>query len=209
MRYYDNLLELNTSHSELYTEFRNGCFSIKRTKISFSRTPTDLTIEQTINKDAACQSTGILAITNSIAARQRRSESYFIRTNIISNLFEDLGMASKDDTSKDLRPSVLRKNSTDLQKIISLIEKVVNPFSETISLDTLYNIASGEAASKETSDFLLNIKSIGSKEQDTFIQECIEDLIRFGHKRIKRQICRHLARREGSSIRQETKSLWR
>ena len=96
-------------------------------------------------------------------------------------------MASKDDTSKDLKPCVLRKNSTDLQKIISLIEEVVNPFSETISLDTLYNIASGKAASKETSDFLFNIKAIGSKAQETFIQECIEDPIRFDHKRVKRQ----------------------
>ena len=70
VRHYDNLLKLNTCHPELYTEFRNGCFSIKRTKKSFSRTPTDLTIEQTINKDPACQRTGISAITNSIAARQ-------------------------------------------------------------------------------------------------------------------------------------------
>ena len=102
-------------------------------------------------------------------------------------------MASKDDTSKDLKPSQMKKNSTRLEKIIFLIDESMNPFSDKVSLDALYNIGSGKAASKETSDFLLNIKVIGSNAQEKFIQECIEDPIRFDHKCIKRQNVRTFA----------------
>jgi hypothetical protein len=53
--YHDNLLKLNETHPEVYREFKSGCFSIKRTSKTFSRLPIDLTLEQTVNPDAACQ----------------------------------------------------------------------------------------------------------------------------------------------------------
>ena len=51
--FHDNLLKLKITHPEVHKEFKNGCFSLKRTKKPFSRLPVDLTLEQTINADAA------------------------------------------------------------------------------------------------------------------------------------------------------------
>ena len=54
IRYHDNLLKLQQTHPKVYAEFKDGLFSIKRTNKSFSGIPIDLTLEQTINADAAC-----------------------------------------------------------------------------------------------------------------------------------------------------------
>ena len=52
--YHDKLLKLKDSHPDIHEEFKNGCFSLKRTSKPFSRISIDLTLEQTINVDAAC-----------------------------------------------------------------------------------------------------------------------------------------------------------
>ena len=56
--YHDKLLKLKNSHPNIYEEFKNGCFSLKRTSKPFSMISIDLTLEQTINTDAACQHSG-------------------------------------------------------------------------------------------------------------------------------------------------------
>ena len=43
----------------------SGAFSIRRTSKSYSRSPIDLTLEQTINRDAASSATGITSFANS------------------------------------------------------------------------------------------------------------------------------------------------
>ena len=70
VRYHDNLLKLSETHKDVYDEFKKACFSIKRTKKDFSRLPIDLTLEQTVNTDAASQKTGISYFTNSISGRR-------------------------------------------------------------------------------------------------------------------------------------------
>ena len=55
MRYHDNLLKLSETSKDVYDGFKKGCFGIKRTKEDFSRLPIDLTLEQTVNADAASQ----------------------------------------------------------------------------------------------------------------------------------------------------------
>ena len=99
VKYHDNLLKLPETHPEVYKEFQNHLFGIKRTKKPFSRIPIDLTLEQTINGDAANQRTGISSITNSIGARQRWANSHFIRVSIFSQLLDELGLSKKDDVT--------------------------------------------------------------------------------------------------------------
>ena len=76
------------------------CFPLK----GQSGIPIDLTFEQTINADAACQRAGISAMTNSISNRQRWAKSYYIRTTVISHLFESPAIAKKEDVTKELKP---------------------------------------------------------------------------------------------------------
>ena len=52
---HDNHLERPETHPEVYLEFKNKLFEIKRTPKSFSRSSIDLVLEQAINADAACQ----------------------------------------------------------------------------------------------------------------------------------------------------------
>ena len=63
VRYHDNLLKLKSTHPQIHEEFLKGCFSLKKTTKSFSRLPIDLTLEQTINADAAWERKGILVLT--------------------------------------------------------------------------------------------------------------------------------------------------
>ena len=58
-KYHDNLLNMEASHPGITELFDNGAISIRRTKKNFSRSPIDITLEQTINADAASSSTGI------------------------------------------------------------------------------------------------------------------------------------------------------
>ena len=66
VQYHNNLLLLQDTHPEVYAEFQRGLFSIRRTSKPFSGSPIDLTLEQTINNDAASQRSGISSLTNSI-----------------------------------------------------------------------------------------------------------------------------------------------
>ena len=88
-------------------------------------------------------------------------------------------MTLKEDVSRDLKPSRIIKNSSDLTKIMSTIEDSLIPFSATLRNEFMFNIGSGKAASPETTTFLLNVSSIGFMVQNKFIQECIEVPKRF------------------------------
>ena len=79
VRRHDNLLRINETHPCLSAEFRNGRFGIKRTSKNFSRMPIYLTLELTINADAASQRTGINSFINSTSARQRWAQSHFFK----------------------------------------------------------------------------------------------------------------------------------
>ena len=118
VRYHDHLLKVSNTHPAIFQDFKNGSFAMKQTNKPFSRSPIDLTLEQTINADVACQRRGIIALTNSISARQRWAQSHSLRTSIISYLFESVDISKREDTSDDHKRSKIKKNSEDVQQII-------------------------------------------------------------------------------------------
>ena len=63
VKYHDNLLKASITHPVVFQDFKNGLFQIKRVNKPFSRSSIDLTLEQTINADAACQRRGIITLT--------------------------------------------------------------------------------------------------------------------------------------------------
>ena len=119
--YHDKLLKLKISHPDIYEEFKNGCSSLKRKSKPFSRIPIDLTLEQTINADAVCQRSSIVSLTNSISAQQRWAQSHSICTSILSKLFEELRMTSKEDISEEPKLHRVKQNCHHLEKMISSI----------------------------------------------------------------------------------------
>lgn len=91
-RNLDNLINIETTHPGLKTEFENGAMSVRRTPKNFCRSPIDLTLEQTINANAANKLKGISAFTNSLNARHKWSETHSTRMAIITELMEFLGL---------------------------------------------------------------------------------------------------------------------
>lgn len=85
-------MKLDETHSDVFEEFNDSSFGLKRTSKPFSRLPIDLTLEQTINADPACQRSGIVSVTNSISARQCWAQSHSMRITIASQLYKDLGL---------------------------------------------------------------------------------------------------------------------
>ena len=47
----------------------------------------------------------------------------------------------------------------------------MNPFSLDLNKETLFNIVSGKAASKEATSFLLNVINIGNRAREEFIEQ--------------------------------------
>lgn len=151
-------------------EFECVALSIRRTAKNFSRSPIDLTLEQTINANAANRLTGITSFTNSITARQRWSETHTARTAIITNFLEFVQLVKFDENSESRYQSDVF--SRQVKKFIESVRGNINPFSEDINPEELFNLSSGKAASSETADFLLNALSIGKKQRDEFINQC-------------------------------------
>ena len=179
VRYFHNLVKLPSTHQEVYTEFKDGLFSVHRTKKSFSGSPIDLTLEQSINADAANQKKGITSITNSIGARQRWAESHSLRTALLTQMFSKLGMNKKEDVSRDLKPYKIKKDNIGVNKILDLVGETMNPFDSTIEKKHLYNTATGKSVKKETLEFLLSIKETGNQIRESFTKECRDDPKRF------------------------------
>lgn len=179
IQYHSKLLTVDETHPTFRTDLENGAFSIRRTPKSFSRTPIDLTLEQTQNADAANSLTGITCFTNSISARQRWSRTHSSRTELISRLYENLNMKKKDDVTRDLRNHNIAKDRQQLNAVVNFVRNCLNPFTSEASDLPLVNISTGRAASNLTSDFLLNVISIGDRARDKFIDECVEDPYRF------------------------------
>ena len=62
------LHKLREMKPEAYKTLEAGAMSIRRTSKQYSRSAIDLTLEQTVNRDAACPMKGMTAIRNSESA---------------------------------------------------------------------------------------------------------------------------------------------
>lgn len=98
VRNIDDLMNIQSTHPGLIDELSNGALSIRRTKKNFCRSAVDLTLEQTINANAANKMTGIAAFTNNLSARQRWSETHTARMAIITELMDSLGLNNMNES---------------------------------------------------------------------------------------------------------------
>lgn len=189
-RNHDNFMNITRSHPGLWEDFESGALSVRRTAKNFCRSPVDLTLEQTINANAANRLTGVTCLTNNIHARQRWSETHTARMAIISHFFEFLHLAKFSETSDSQYQS--RVFSKQVQKFTEQVCDNINPFNVDVNPEILFNLSTGKAASSETATFLLNVTSIGAKQRDDFIQECATDGNRF-NRPIKRNNVKNFA----------------
>ena len=74
---------MDLSHPGIISSFKGGALSVRRSRPAFSRSSVDITLEQTINRDAASRQTGITAFTQNVSARKRWTVTRFFRGAII------------------------------------------------------------------------------------------------------------------------------
>lgn len=160
---------MRSSDSPLFEQFRKSAFQVKRTKKNLGRSPEDLTLEQTVNADAANTMTVISHFTNSVPGRQRCALSYDIRTTVISTLLKKIGITKKDDTSYELHTSLVGEMSSKSLKP----SKKNNSFDVNITIIShyirqLFHIISGRAASSDVANFFLNANDVGRNQKKIF-----------------------------------------
>ncbi len=84
------------------------------TKI-FSSCAADLTLEQTINKDAASRHTGISAYTQCVKARKRWTVTRSMRGAVVGYLLDMAGITTSDDITQELKPYRIQRDNSDLE----------------------------------------------------------------------------------------------
>lgn len=147
-RNHDNFMNIEISHPGLWEDFENGALSIRRTTKIFCRTPVDLTLEQTINANAANRLTGVTSFTNNFQARQRWSETHTARTAIITHFLEFLDLVKfSESTDSQYQSKVFSKQ---VLKFMKQVCDNINPFNDDINPHELFNLSTGRAVSSET-----------------------------------------------------------
>lgn len=68
--------------------------------------------------------------------------------------------------------------------------KNINPFGDNLNKTKLFNISSGRAVSNETTDFLLEVESNGTKQMENYVKKCRIDNQRF-ERPLKRNVIKN------------------
>ena len=168
-----------TRHPGLREILNQGAFTVRRTEHDFRRNPVDLTLEQTINADAASRLTGITSFTNDYSARLRWMETKATRASFISLLQEMTGLVSKEDVTAELRPRRIQRDNEDLRKITKQILDTSNLFETLNASEVLYNISTGKGTDEEVRESLLNVPTKGKARHKEFIKSCENDPNKF------------------------------
>lgn len=175
--YHNKLMAVE--EPSLLSNLQSGSFGVKRTDKPFSKQPVDLTLEQTINADAANKLTGISHTTNSISARQRWCKSHSLRSKIISHVMEITALRKAQDITADLQKSRISLFSKQLQQLIDNFQQNLDPFNDNIDKAFLYNISSGQSVPENIEKFLLTVELAGNEQRDKFCRECEIEPMRF------------------------------
>lgn len=178
--YHQNLMNMDVTHPGARDTLSKGALSIRRTDKQFSRSPVDLTLEQTVNRDAASRHTGIAAFTDCIEARKRWTITRSRRGAIVRSLMDMVGLNnSTTEASQELKPSRVKRDNQDVSQVISSFTTSLNPFSRDKEDKKIFHITSGRAVSEDVANDLLNVVKKGTQWAKEFRQECQEDPSRF------------------------------
>lgn len=66
-----------------------------------------------------------------------------------------------------------------LENLIAHIGQNINPFSDDIDKNFLFNISTGQSVNEKIEEFLLNAIDLGRQQRNQFIKDCCEDEKRF------------------------------
>ena len=145
----------------------------------------DFALEQTVNADEASRLVGISAATNNYSTPLRWMVTESSRAAVVSITQDMAGLFGSYDPIAELRPSRIKRDSSDVQKVLDQIKESCNPFCSAVS-EKFYNISSGNAVSTPVQTCLLAIRDKGKLRHDQFIEDCLTDANNF-EKSIKKE----------------------
>ena len=172
------LHKLKSAGQELRDILENGAFSIRRTKKNYNRSVVDLSLEQTVNRDAASRMKGIVSFRNSENAMCRWSLNMNQRAAAVTELRTFAGLEVGENVTTQCRPSRIKRDNRQMAELSARLDEYCNPFREDAPT-FLVNVATGQAASKPTETYLLNTLKRGENERDKFQDEWKTDHTRF------------------------------
>jgi len=172
------LKKLESSDPKLREVLENGAFSIRRTRKDYSRSAVDLSLEQSVNRDAASQMKGIVAFRNSENAMRRWSLTMTQRAMAVTELRTFAGLEQGESAAAQCRPSRIKKDNLQMATLSAKIDEFCNPFTDDAP-SALVNIATGQTASKATESYLLNTLKRGPEAREQFTTEWDSNNSRF------------------------------
>ena len=134
----------------------------------------DLTLEQTVNKNAASRTRGITSFSNSHGAFRRWSITLTQRNMALTDLCELVSLPKGEEPVNQLRKWRIKRDNADMIVISKTVNNTSNPFADHSPAD-LVNVSSGRAANEATKRYLLETLNRGNKLRMQFEKECEED----------------------------------
>lgn len=172
------LQKLKNAEPKVKEILDKGAFSVRRTSKDYSRSAVDLSLEQTVNRDAASQMRGIVAFCNSENAVRRWSLTMAQRAMAVTELRTLSGLEQGESAATQCRPSRIRKDNSQMVKLGDKIDEFCNPFSDEVG-NSLVNVATGRVSSKATESYLINTIRRGQQARAKFQEEWDQSSNRF------------------------------
>ena len=91
-----------------------------------------LTLEQTINKDAASRQGDIAAFMQCVEARKQWTLTRSFRGAVVGCLLEVAGLSLGEEITQELKPYRIKRDNNDLQSVLNSLGETLNPFQESL-----------------------------------------------------------------------------
>lgn len=167
------LNQLERAPPQAKTVLKAGAFSMRRTGKNFSRSAIDLTLEQTVNRDAASPMRGIVGFHHSVNAIRRWCITSTQRGMAVTELRSMTDLEIDEQPASQLWPRRIEKDSTQRNTLLKVVTESCDPFSvPATSSACLLNVATGKAASAATQKYLLESLTEGHERHMKFREEC-------------------------------------
>ena len=169
--YLADMKQLQQTHADVFKEFMDGNFVVKRTDHNFNQISTNQALEH-INR--VCKvAGGLIGITRSDSARDRWCLTFNKRSKLVEETCAMFGIQTDDpDTSivnpKETGTAIIARDESDVVKIMHQLQQF-GVFSQTEPL--LISLASHDVAPHDIGYALMNAKTCGTKKLNTFIKK--------------------------------------
>jgi hypothetical protein len=182
--------QLEMADPRIRAVLQAGAFSLRRTGKISSRSAIDLTLEQTVNRDAASPVGGIVGFHHSHNAIRRWCVTSAQSGMSVTELRKMTGLEAVEQPATQLRAYRIEKDSRQKDALYNTVTNSCDPFSLPVSMSVcLLNIATGRAASQDTKEDLTKSIVSGHDRHVKFRKECAKDEERICTGKSKEEAC--------------------